>query len=221
MREPVTSGRTGAPRRRGDELEQAILDAVWAELAEHGYDRLTMDGVAARARTSKPVLYRRWPNRVELVVAALGRNAPDYREPPDTGDLRTDLAALLGSLLHRFDDLPVDAVHGFLVDLMRDPELREVFRNGLTAAGPVDALSAIMGRAVERGEIDPARLTPRVVSLPLDLLRDAFLMGGVVPSDRVVGEVLDEIVLPLLGVPGGPAGGGRPGGPAPSDTPTP
>ncbi|MFJ7248188.1 TetR/AcrR family transcriptional regulator [Kitasatospora sp. NPDC098652] len=199
----MASGRTGAPRRRGDELERAILDAVWAELAEHGYDRLTMDGVAARARTSKPVLYRRWPNRVELVVAALGRNAPDFREPPDTGDLRTDLAVLLGSLLHRFDDLPTDAVHGFLVDLMRDPELRVVFHRGLTTHGPVDALATIMHRAAERGEVDPARLTPRVLSLPLDLLRDAFLMGGSVPSDQVVAEVLDEIVLPLLRAPAG------------------
>ncbi|MFD9689992.1 TetR/AcrR family transcriptional regulator [Kitasatospora sp. NPDC059146] len=199
----MASGRAGAPRRRGDELERAILDAVWAELAEHGYDRLTMDGVAARARTSKPVLYRRWPNRVELVVAALGRNAPDYREPPDTGDLRTDLAILLGGLLHRFDDLPTDAVHGFLVDLMRVPELRLVFHLGLRAPGPVDALAAIMHRAADRGEVDPARLTPRVVSLPLDLLRDAFLMGGSVPADRVIDEVLDEIVLPLLGAPVG------------------
>nr|WP_223242196.1 TetR/AcrR family transcriptional regulator [Streptomyces sp. CBMA123] len=188
-------------------MEAAILDAVWAELAEHGYDRLTMDGVAARARTSKPVLYRRWPNRVEMVMAALGRNAPDYLEPPDTGDLRTDLLLFLRSLLHRFDDLPVDAVHGLLVDLMRVPELRVVFRSGLTAQGPVATLAVIMRRAAGRGEIDPARLTPRVASLPLDLLRDAFLIEGDVPSDQVVAEVLDEIVLPLLRAPAAGAGG--------------
>ncbi|MGW3045765.1 TetR/AcrR family transcriptional regulator [Kitasatospora sp. NPDC001159] len=200
----MTSGRAGTAgagimRRRGGELERAILDAVWAELVDHGYDRLTMDGVAARARTSKPVLYRRWSNRVELVVAALGRNAPDYQEPPDTGELRTDLLLFLCGMLHRFDDLPVDTVHGVLVDIMRDPELRTLFRNGLTAQGPVDGLAAVMRRAADRGEIDPARLTPRVVSLPLDLLRDAFLIEGTVPSDRVVAEILDEVVLPLLG----------------------
>ncbi|MEU8513983.1 TetR/AcrR family transcriptional regulator [Kitasatospora sp. NPDC048722] len=193
------SGRVS--RRRGDELERAILDAVWAELAEHGYDRLTMDGVAARARTSKPVLYRRWPNRPALVIAALGRNAPDYQEPPDTGELRADLAAFLLSLLHRFDDLPMDAVHGFLVDLLRDPELRVRFRTGLTALGPVDALEAMMRRAADRGQINAARINPRTVSLPLDLLRDAFLVGGVVPSDQVVGEILDDVVLPLLKAP--------------------
>ncbi|SOB85245.1 TetR/AcrR family transcriptional regulator [Streptomyces sp. 1331.2] len=196
-----TSGASGASRRRGDELERAILDAVWAELADHGYDRLTMEGVAARARTSKPVLYRRWPNRAALVIAALGRNAPDYQEPPDTGELRADLALFLGSLLHRFDDLPTDAVHGFLVDLLRDPELRAGFTHGLTARGPVDSLGAMMRRAADRGEINPARVTPRVVSLPLDLLRDAFLTGGTVPSDRVVAEVLDEVVMPLLRAP--------------------
>ena len=201
MRKPVTSGRAGIPRRRGDELEAAILDAVWAELVEHGYGRLTMDGIAARARTSKPVLYSRWPNRVELVMAALGRNAPDYQDPPDTGELRTDLLVFLRGLLHRFDDLPVDAVHGFLVDLMRDPELRCVFRAALTDGGPVETLSVMMHRAAERGEINPARLTPRVVALPLDLLRDTFMVGGQVASDQVIAEVLDEIVLPLLRAP--------------------
>ncbi|GAB7185887.1 TetR/AcrR family transcriptional regulator [Kitasatospora sp. Ki12] len=190
-------------RRRGDELERAILDAVWAELADHGYDRLTMEGVAARARTSKPVLYRRWPNRAALVIAALGRNAPDYQEPPDTGELRADLMLFLRSVLHRFDDLPPAAVHGFLVDLLRDPELRAGFTGGLTAEGPVGSLGVMIRRAADRGEVDPARITPRVVSLPLDLLRDAFLVGGSVPSDAVVAEVLDEIVLPLLRAPSG------------------
>ncbi|MFE2414138.1 TetR/AcrR family transcriptional regulator [Kitasatospora sp. NPDC059408] len=201
-RAAVGGAETGrASRRRGDELERAILDAVWAELAEHGYDRLTMDGVAARARTSKPVLYRRWPNRPALVIAALGRNAPDFQEPPDTGELRADLAAFLLSLLHRFDDLPTDAVHGFLIDLMRDPELRARFRTGLTAFGAVDALEAMMRRAADRGQINAARINPRTASLPLDLLRDAFLLGGGVPSDQVVDEILDDVVLPLLKAP--------------------
>ncbi|MER7584387.1 TetR/AcrR family transcriptional regulator [Kitasatospora sp. NPDC097691] len=202
MAEPA-AGLAGASRRRGSELERAILDAVWAELADHGYDRLTMEGVAARARTSKPVLYRRWPNRAALVIAALGRNAPDYQEPPDTGELRADLALFLAGLLHRFDDLPTDAVHGFLVDLLRDPELRAGFTGGLTAEGPVGSLGVMMRRAADRGEINPDRITRRVVSLPLDLLRDAFLTGGAVPSDEVVAEVLDEVVLPLLRAPSG------------------
>jgi len=58
-------------RRRGALLERALLQAAWDELASVGYARLSMDGVAARAHTSKTVLYRRWPNRAALVVAAM------------------------------------------------------------------------------------------------------------------------------------------------------
>lgn len=187
-----------ATRRRGGELEQAIFEAVWAELAEHGYTRLTMDGVAARAQTSKPVLYRRWSNRAELVVAALGRNRPAEEELPDTGDLKSDLLAYLRRLAHRFDDLPGGAVHGFLVDALRDPELRQRFRTQLTQEEPVLGVAAIMRRAADRGDIDGGRLTPRVFSLPVDLLRGEFLVRGTTPADDAVEEILDDIVLPLL-----------------------
>ena len=65
-------------RRRGSKLEAALLQAAWDELTEAGYTAFTMEGVAARAKTSRAVLYRRWPNRPELVVAALHehRNRP-------------------------------------------------------------------------------------------------------------------------------------------------
>ncbi|MFJ9696170.1 TetR/AcrR family transcriptional regulator [Kitasatospora sp. NPDC101183] len=194
------AGEDGRPvRRRGDELERAILDAAWAELVELGYDRLTMEGVAARARTSKPVLYRRWPGKAELVIAALGRDLPDPEEPPDTGELRADLLEYLHAMLHRFDGLPGRAVHGLLIDLLRVPELRVRFRAVLGVRGPVDGLAVMMRRAAARGEIDPARLTPRVIALPLDLVRDEYLLTAGPPSDEVVAAILDEVVLPLLG----------------------
>lgn len=203
------------PRRHGGELERAILDATWAELVELGYDRLTMDGVATRARTSKPVLYRRWPGRAEIVLAAMARDVPSAEEPPDTGELRADLLAFLHALLHRFDGLPDGAVHGLLIDLLRVPELRARFREVIGAKGPVDGLAVMMRRAAARGEIDPARLTPRVIAMPLSLLRDEFLLSAVVPSDETVARILDEAVLPLLGAKS-PAGGAEhtPGGSA-------
>ena len=83
-------------RRRGQELENALLAAAWDELNEHGYDALTIDAVAARAGTSRPVLYRRWPGKHELVRAAIGYGvALDRAAPPDTGTLRDDVLALL------------------------------------------------------------------------------------------------------------------------------
>src|ERR1022692_411234 len=78
-------------RRRGEQLENAIFDAILGELAEVGYHRLTMEGVAARAGTGKGALYRRWPSRESLVLAALRGRLPSLDEQPDTGSVRGDL----------------------------------------------------------------------------------------------------------------------------------
>src|SRR4051812_5544685 len=83
-------------RRRGAALEKALLDAAWAELNDHGYDEFTIDAVAARAATSRAVLYRRWPGKPELVHAALVNAVGDHPvAAPDTGSLRGDVIALL------------------------------------------------------------------------------------------------------------------------------
>ena len=66
-----TGGDQKPQRRRGAALEEALLDAAWSELSERGYDDMTIDAVAVRAGTSRAVLYRRWPNKQELVLAAL------------------------------------------------------------------------------------------------------------------------------------------------------
>ena len=79
-------------RRRGKELEKAILDAAWAQLTESGYADFTFEGIADRAGTSRTVLYRRWSDREELMKAAVrhaGAAAPI--EIPDTGALRDPL----------------------------------------------------------------------------------------------------------------------------------
>src|ERR1700761_4680825 len=83
-------------RRRGEELEAALLDAAWDELVEAGFAKLTMESVAARAKTGVAVLYRRWPNKDDLVLAAIqhyGRTRPVAT--PDTGSLRGDVLALI------------------------------------------------------------------------------------------------------------------------------
>src|SRR3954468_3721596 len=86
----------GEKRRRGAALEEALLEAAWRELVEGGYGRFTVEGVAARAGTSRPVLYHRWPDRSELAIAAVrhfGRVEPVAT--PDTGSVRDDLITLL------------------------------------------------------------------------------------------------------------------------------
>lgn len=96
VRVAVSEGRTKSTpaRRRGAVLENAIIDAAWEVLVERGYNGFTFEAVAAHAGTSKPVLYRRWPQRADLLIATLTRHWYPL-EIPDTGSLRQDALALL------------------------------------------------------------------------------------------------------------------------------
>src|SRR5215467_9323345 len=76
---------------------EAICDAVFELLSEVGYDRMSMDAVAARARASKATIYRAWPNKPDLVCEALAHRLGGTPEPPATGSLRGDLIALATS----------------------------------------------------------------------------------------------------------------------------
>ena len=81
----------GSPRR-GAAREHAILDAALELIGEVGYERITVDSIAARAHASKTTMYRRWPGKAALVADALRRHAQgDAPAIPDSGSLRTDL----------------------------------------------------------------------------------------------------------------------------------
>ena len=195
---PGAAGRS-ASRRRGRALEQALLDAAWEELAEAGYANVTMEGVAARAGTSKPVLYRRWPSRAELVIAAVRAHLPEVTPAsiPDTGSLRGDLAAAL-AVASRWYDGPVrQALHGVMSDFYRDPQLSgslhaDIFGNA------AKVMPVILRRAGERGEVDPDQISPRVAMLPFDLFRHEVLTSSAPIPAATVTEILDEVFLPLL-----------------------
>ncbi|WP_431921289.1 TetR/AcrR family transcriptional regulator [Amycolatopsis tucumanensis] len=185
-------------RRHGAELEAAILDAAWAELVEVGYAKLTMEGVAARAGTSKPVVYRRWPGRPELVLAAWRRHIPDADNPPDLGDLRSDLLAFLHRLVHRLQDTPRDVLAGLMSETVRDPEVFALLLKQIAAAKHRPTFETIVRRAVARGELPPVEITPRVARVPLDLVRaEAIFHHGEI-DEKTITEIVDEVFLPLL-----------------------
>ncbi|MGH8876356.1 MAG: TetR/AcrR family transcriptional regulator [Stackebrandtia sp.] len=183
-------------RRRGAPLEAAIVEAAWDELRELGYAKATVNGIAKRAGTSKHVLYRRWKNRPELFLAALKRFA-DTVEIPDTGDVRDDLVALLERIRQVFDLLPRDLITGLITDTREDPALFERVRSYLTTAGAHDLVRAILRRAIDRGQIETAP-SVRVLRLPVDLLRNEYLMAPARLPAETVPEIVDDIVMPLL-----------------------
>lgn len=181
-------------RRRGAALEAAVLDAAWAELAAVGYGNLTMEGVATRAGTGKAVLYRRWPNRAQLLIAALRRVVtPLAQDVPDTGDLRGDLIALLVRARDHFlvlQEAAPDAVYGFFSEIDALTAERELFRP--------ESVPILLQHAADRGELDLAAIPPRVMRLPLDLNRHEILVSGAPPTDEAIAEIVDQILLPVL-----------------------
>jgi len=183
-------------RRRGAELESAIFAAVWEELAAHGYTGLTVGGVAERAGTSKPVLYRRWPNRARLVHAALASRHRTITSP-DTGSLRGDLLALMTSVAAQAATVTPDAVWGLLTESSDDDAFAATIRDELVEVLPVQMATAIVERAERRGELAPRPRTARELTLPFDLMRNEFFAGGRVDPDAIE-AILDEIALPLL-----------------------
>ena len=188
-------------RRRGVRLEDAILDAAWAELVERGYPGLTLEGVAKRGRHQpRPVLYRRWPSRTALATAALGRHM--MQNPiivPDLGNVGVELCLLL----RRMSDRARPDMIRLLFDMQRDladkhsslAEMRTQVRAQIVDS---DIMQTILGRAIDRGEIAAARLTPRIVSLPTDLARHEILMTFEPLSDKAIEEIVDDVFLPLV-----------------------
>lgn len=203
--------RLGPQRRRGAALEQALLDATWEELKEVGYYRLTFDSVAARAGTSKAVLYRRWANRLELAQAALRAHRPLISgQAPDTGSLRGDVIALLGGMMMGMNDLQPDIVWGMLIDVINDDARRAYIRETLTNdsmraffqrrihESNAAAMTVILRQAEARGEVTLDAIPPRVITLPLDLWRNELLITGRPMSEEAIIEIVDEIFLPLV-----------------------
>jgi AcrR family transcriptional regulator len=192
----MTDHRT-LPRRRGDVLNSAIFEATLDELAEVGYTKLTMERVAARAGASKASVYRRWPSRMELVLDAVHHLAPDPTDTPDTGSLRGDALAFMRAAAKLLAGPGGEALRGLLGDALADPSRTLELRRHSRGTGH-RIMQEIVQRAVARGEINSAAITPLRLDVAQAMLREQFLFHGPPIPDAVIVEIVDETVLPLF-----------------------
>lgn len=187
-RSPDDATPASRTRRRGAVLENAILDAAWDELVAVGHNRVTVGAVASRAGTNKAVLYRRWPNRTELLVAAIDRRVVRLNEQPiDTGSLRTDVIALLNAIRHRcaaVNELPYPG-----------GELAAHVRRRAAADG-FGQMDEILRRAKARKEISDV-IGDRMAHLPIHVLYSELALASRPVTDRIVVEIVDDVFLPL------------------------
>lgn len=193
------AAKPASQRRRGAALENALLDAALEELSDKGYSGFTFESVAARAQTSRAVLYRRWATKPDLVQAVLVHaRAKEPVEIPDTGSLRGDMIELLRRTNRsraRIGAMVLLQLSAYFAETGTGPaQLRETF----LPTDRANAFETVMRRAAERGEIDPIRLTPRIAAVPMDLLRQELMMTLKPVPDEVIASIVDEIFLPLV-----------------------
>ncbi|WP_432887656.1 TetR/AcrR family transcriptional regulator [Kribbella sp. CA-245084] len=185
-------------RRRGAALEEAILQAAVEELTAVGYRELTMDGVAARAGTAKNVIYRRWPSRAALCIAAYRQMLPTGPDAaPDTGSLRGDALALLTRANDRMSSPVGRILRQLLADIHSDPERMRELRDQVARVG-ISHWLTVVARAASRGEVGQQALTPRVATVAVDLLRNEYALNGATAvSPETLTEIVDQVFIPL------------------------
>lgn len=178
-----------AARARSDVREEAILLSAMELLAEVGYDRMSVEAVADRARASKATVYRRWSGKAALVTAAVNRYAGTaLAPPPSTGDLRTDLLALLGALRESLLGQDAALILGLLSAMRHDPELAHTVRQAVLDHKR-DAFAALLP---ERA--DHTWLT----ELTSAALMSRLLVTGEPLDDEFLTKLVDTVLLPQL-----------------------
>jgi AcrR family transcriptional regulator len=167
-------------------------------IAEVGYDRVTVDALAARAGVSKPTIYRRWPGgKPEIVADAIRAKRADGAALPDTGSLRGDLLAMLGAIRGTVDE-DTHVAGGLISQLRSSPELAELFREEVIA-DERRRYDVLLGRAAGRGEI-VLPVTPLFADIAGSVIFTRCLIADEPLDEPFLLELVDHVLLPILNV---------------------
>ncbi|MFZ0718819.1 TetR/AcrR family transcriptional regulator [Mycobacterium sp.] len=176
--------------------ETELLDVTLQLLQEHGYDRLTLDAVAARARASKATVYRRWPSKAELVLAAFMEGCRQVAVHPDTGTLRGDLLQL-GRVISQQTHEQAGIIRAVLVEISRHPALHDAMQSEFLDQRKA-LLQEVLRDAVLRDEIDAAAISDELWDLLPGYLIFRSIMPNRPPTDQTVQALIDEVIIPSL-----------------------
>lgn len=187
-------------RRRDHTRDPEILAAALDVLATTGYDGMTLDMVAARAKAGKATLYRRWPSKAELVidaVACMKNGSLEESELPDTGTLRGDLLAMIRPHSLEDGERKLKVMAGLMSMLSRDPGLASAANRAIIEPRAA-ANRTLMRRAVERGEIS-ADCDLETISLVMPSMAAYRVLILRLPVDRTfLVSLIDGVILPAV-----------------------
>ena len=179
-----------------NQRETELLAITLELLQEHGYDRLTVEAVASKAKASKATMYRRWPSKADLVLAAFIEGTRNSAVAPHTGSLRGDLLAIGRSTceqarVHR------RTMRAVLNEMSHSPELEEAMQEKFVLQRKL-VIDGVLAAAVERGEIDAAAVNEEIFDLLPGYLVFRSLISDRPPTDATVQTLVDDVLLPSL-----------------------
>lgn len=193
-RSPATRGR-GRPR--SDKARRAILDAARELIEENGPTALTMEGIAARAGVGKPTIYRWWPDRHSVAMAALmeSESAVSSRLRGGESPLRS-LQKQLRKVVALFATPVGRNVTTMIASADNDSELSKAFRNHFVLARREEG-RALLLQAIDQGEIRRDADIEIVLDMIYGALFFRLLMGHAALSTALVGQLLEEALRGL------------------------
>ena len=178
-------------RPRDPQVDRAVMEATFAMLAEAGYDGLTIEAVAHTAGVSKNAIYRRWPDKVAMVLDAIRTMAPHDDLEVDTGDVRADMATMLRGMVAKFREVDGRLALSLASDLQRHPELGDAVRSGLIEPRRRELQDRVQ-RAVDDGQLPADADVELLTDVGPALLFHRFMFDGVVPDDDYVDRVIRQ-----------------------------
>jgi AcrR family transcriptional regulator len=195
---PAPAPADGRSPRRGEAREQAILAAAIELVGEVGYEKVTVDAIAARAHSSKTTMYRRWAGKPEIIADALRRQAQGAEpDVPDTGSLRGDLLVIAGQIARTLLGGPGPSLIGLLEAIRDDSALRELIGSQVRERGH-EVGRIVCARANDRGEdVDVTRSAAALDLAFAQTFTDTLFRGGI-PDLPARERLVDQVLLPLL-----------------------
>ncbi|MDG3010402.1 TetR/AcrR family transcriptional regulator [Rhodococcus sp. D2-41] len=200
--EPAAPG-AGTRRKRGAVLEDTIRSAAYAELCDVGYAAFTVEGVAARARTGKASIYRRWPTRQELVLDALCAELPtpaqcglevEFDDSVATAEALRRVAMVISAVLASPAGAAMRAVK---LESASDPDLARVVDERFQAPRRA-VLLALLRRGVDRGEVREGAATQLVADVLPAMLLHRMLLQNEPVTGQDVAEIVEQVLIPLV-----------------------
>jgi AcrR family transcriptional regulator len=176
--------------------ETEILEVTLRLLQEHGYDQLTIDAVAAEARASKATVYRRWPSKAELVLAAFIEGVRQVAVAPNTGNLRDDLIGL-GEACSEHGRQHASTIRAVMVEVSRHPALNDALQEQFLKQRKATT-QHVLQQAVDRGEITKDAVSDELWDLLPGYLIFRSILPDRPPTRRTVQLLVDQFLIPGL-----------------------